>query len=92
VEENPMSRSDDDFKKYVCDSLRVLSANQLNIDQRINDHIALTQDVLEIVVMGRSMFKFAGYVGKFLRWVVGIVAGLAVLQQLFGDWVKDLIK
>lgn len=90
--DNEMSRTDTDFKQYVCDSLRQLTDKQRQLDSRVDEHIRLTQEMSEIVVMGKSLFQFAGYLGKFFKWVLTIAAGATLMWQLFGDWVKHVVK
>ena len=50
-----------------------------NIERSLATNTAATQEVLEIVTMGRSFFKVLGYVGKAAKWIGSIGAACGVL-------------
>jgi len=91
-DKDPMARTDMEFKAYVCNSLRELNDKHTELESKMVDHIALTQDIAEIVRMGRGMFKFAYRVGSFIRWIGGFAAGAMLIWHFFSDHIKETLK
>lgn len=44
------------------------------IEKKIDDNCADTSEVLDILRLGKSFFRLAGYVGAFLKWFTAIAA------------------
>jgi hypothetical protein len=80
-----MSRTDEDFKRYVCDELRTLRTV-------VDANTALTEDIAAIVTMGKGMFKLAYRIGSILRWAGGVIGAVILFHQLFWDGIKGLFK
>ena len=87
-----MSRTDEDFKTYVCSSLRDLADKHSTLESQMKGHIEMTQEMVDIIKMGKSMFQFAGYVGAAMRWVGWVGGGIAVLWAIFSGHFKDILK
>ena len=70
------------------DSLR----NEIAANTRITvENSSTLQDVKEIVEMGRAMFKFFGWVGRFAKWVGGIagaILGIVGLKEVIEKLMK----
>ena len=57
------------------------------IECKVDKTAASTDEMLQILVMGKSLFKFAKYLGDFLKWVAGVgVAVGAVWAGFKQDW------
>lgn len=58
---------------------RRMNLNAENIESikiNLKNNTTATDEVLEIIRMGKSFFKFAGIIGAFLKWAVAIAAGV----------------
>lgn len=61
--------NDQDFQQFVCQQLQELSDRHNEMDEKITKHIEATQQMADIVMMGKSLFMMANWVGKGLRVV-----------------------
>lgn len=91
-DEHIMTRTDAEFRQYVCDTLRELKSNQTILEAQTKKHIRLTEDIADLVEMGRSLFVFASKLGSILRWIGGVSAGSILLWQFFSDHLRNLLK
>lgn len=77
-----MRRLDDGDNKF--DELTRAMRENTRITQENSDTL---RDVKEIVVMGRSLFKMAGWIGSGIKWTAGILlactGGWAVIEKWF---------
>ena len=80
-----MSRTDEEFKHYVCESLRELRDEQSRTKEVIDM-------VAEIVKLGRGMFLFASRVSSALRWIGGVTAGGVLIWHLFAEYLKGVFR
>jgi len=46
------------------------------LEQKIDTNSADTAEVLDILRLGRSFFRLAGYFGTFVKWTAGITAAI----------------
>ena len=46
------------------------------IETSLAENTKATQEVLEIIRMGRSFFKVCGNIGNVIKWIASIAAGL----------------
>ena len=53
------------------------------IEKDLADNTAATNEVLEIVRMGKSFFRVAGYIGSGLKWTLAAGAAWAAI---WGTW------
>lgn len=59
------------------------------IEQKIVNTASAMTEVLEILTMGKSLFRLAGYLGDFLKWVVGVGAAIGAIWASFKyDWFR----
>lgn len=54
-----------------------------NIETDLAANTAATNEVLEIVRMGKSFFKVAGLIGKGIKWTAGMVAAIGSMWYVF---------
>ena len=54
-------------------------ARMNRIEEKINITASEVAEVLDIIRMGKSFFKFAGYMGTFIQWVLVISAPAVAL-------------
>lgn len=45
-------------------------------------------DVREIVVMGRSLFKMAGWLGNAIKWIAGLIVAVGAVLATMDKWFK----
>lgn len=50
-----------------------------NIERSLATNTAATQEVLEIVTMGRSFFKVLGHIGTAAKWIASIGTAIGVI-------------
>lgn len=75
-----MKRLDDGDSRF--DELATSIAANTRITQENSE---VLHDVKEIVVMGRSLFKIAGYLGRAAKWIAGIagsIIGIAGVKEI----------
>jgi hypothetical protein len=48
----------------------------------------VTEEVREIVVLGKSFFKVLGYIGNAVKWVVGLGAAVGGAWTAWHNWGK----
>ena len=53
------------------------------IEKDLADNTAATNEVLEIVRMGKSFFKVAGHIGSGIKW---LLAAGAAIAAIWGTW------
>lgn len=46
------------------------------IEKSLKDNTAATQEVLEIVTMGKSFFKVMGHIGSGIKFIAGVAAAV----------------
>lgn len=46
------------------------------------------KDVREIVVMGRSLFRMAGWIGSAVKWAAGLVLAVGGAYAVIEKWFK----
>ena len=46
------------------------------IETSLAENTRATQEVLEIIRMGKSFFKVCGSIGKVIKWIVSIAVGV----------------
>ena len=61
----------------IEDRLDKSAARMCVMEQSLQANTEATKEVLEIVSMGKSFFKFAGLIGNGLKWLVGVATVLA---------------
>jgi hypothetical protein len=49
------------------------------IERDMRDNTEATEEILEIVRMGKGFFKVLGHIGKFVRWALAIGAAVAAI-------------
>ena len=54
-----------------------------NIEADLSINTAATNEVLEIVRMGKSFFKVVGWLGKGVKWTASIVAAIGSMWYVF---------
>lgn len=57
------------------------------IENLLAANSASTEKVREIVVMGESLFKFAGYMGDGIKWLVGVGAAFGAAWYAIKEWM-----
>lgn len=72
-------QNDQDFQQFVCQQLQELSDRHNEMDERITTHIALTKEMADVVMMGKSLFMMASWVGKGIRVVAYCVVSAGTL-------------
>lgn len=59
----------------------------MNENTRVTKENAETlKDVKEIVVMGRSLFRMAGWIGNAIKWVAGTVLAVGGAYAVIEKW------
>lgn len=53
------------------------------IEADLKTNTAATNEVLEIVRMGRSFFKVLGWIGKGVKWIAGMVTAIGGIWYVF---------
>lgn len=54
------------------------------LETQLADNTKKTNEIHEIVVMGKSLFKLAGTLGNAIKWMAGVAASIAAL---WAAWV-----
>ena len=85
-------QNDQDFQKYVCQQLQELSDRHTEMDERITTHIALTKEMADIVMMGKSMFMMANYIGKGLRVAAYFVTSVGIFWAAIHHYFRGFDK
>lgn len=57
------------------------------IEQMLADNNVSTEEVREIVVMGKSFFKVLGHLGNAIKWMVNVGAAIAASWYAFQAWL-----
>ena len=83
---------DQDFQKFVCQSLQEIRDAQTDMDERLTKHIDATQGMIEIVTMGETMFKMANWVGKGIQVIAYIAASAGMLWAAVHQYFKGFGK
>lgn len=63
-----------------------IEAKQDAHSKKLDANSADTAEILEIVRMGKSLFRFAGWFGGLFKWTLGIAVGISTLWALV--WPK----
>lgn len=58
------------------------------IESLLATNTTATEEVREIVVMGRSFFKVLYLIGNAVKWCIGLGAAVVVAWHSFKDWFK----
>ena len=58
-------------------------ARMSKIETALAENTAATKEVLEIVRMGKSLFKLAGYTGDFIKWLAALAIAVVALYKLW---------
>jgi glutamine synthetase type III len=56
------------------------------IETMLAENSASTEEVREIVVMGKSLFKFAGHLGNGIKWTASVGAAIAAIWYATKEW------
>jgi glutamine synthetase type III len=56
------------------------------IEQMLAENSASTEEVREIVVMGKSFFKVLGHLGNGIKWSVSVGAAIAAIWYATKEW------
>lgn len=56
------------------------------IEHLLADNNASTEEVREIVVMGKSFFKVLEHLGNAIKWVVSVGAAIAAIWYATKEW------
>lgn len=57
--------------------LNAIEAQQRVMAVNLAANTTITQEVKELLEMGRTAFKLADYIGRFVRWTCGLAAAAA---------------
>lgn len=60
----------------VTQRLNAIEAQQRAMAVNLAANTTITQEVKELLELGRSAFKLADYIGRFVRWTCGIAAAV----------------
>ncbi len=71
--------NDQDFQQFVCQQLQELSDRHNEMDERISKHIEVTQEMADVVMMGKSLFMMASWVGKGMRVIAYCIVSAGAL-------------
>lgn len=56
------------------------------IEQMLSNNSKATEEVREIVVMGKSLFKLIGYMGNGIKWVASVGVATAGIWYATKEW------
>ena len=78
-----------------CDEISVVGrrladgkARMDTIEADLKKNTADTAEILDILRMGRTFFRFAAYFGRFIKWVSIIGASALTFWYAIKDWPK----
>jgi hypothetical protein len=60
----------------VSQRLNAIEAQQRAMAVNLAANTAITQEVKDLLELGRTAFRLADYAGRFVRWTCGIAAAL----------------
>lgn len=63
-------------------------ARMTRIETLLTTNNSATEEVREIVVLGKSFFKVLGHIGNAIKWAVGLGAAIGGAWMAFKDWAK----
>lgn len=62
------------------------NARMGRIEAMLAENSASTEEVREIVVMGKSFFKVLGHLGNGIKWMVSVGAAIAAIWYSTKEW------
>jgi hypothetical protein len=63
-------------------------ARMTRIETLLTTNNSATEEVREIVVLGKSFFKVLGYIGNAVKWLVGLGAAVGGAWTAWHNWSK----
>lgn len=84
--------ADQDFQKYVCQQLQDLSDRHNEMDDRITKHINSMQQMNDVIMMGKSMFMMANYIGKGLRVAAYFITSVGIFWAAIHHYFRGIDK
>lgn len=75
----------DIFDELIEENRRAHAANA----EALKKNTELTEEIRDIMVLGKAFFSLASYVGKFLKWAAGIAAAVATFWAMFNGVNKS---
>lgn len=74
------------YMELVDDRLTRGNERMDRIEKALNDNNAATAEVLDIMRLGKSFFRMAGYFGAFVKWLTPIGIAFAALWHSTKDF------
>jgi hypothetical protein len=63
-------------------------ARMTRIETLLATNNTATEEVREIVVLGKSFFKVLGHIGNAIKWCIGLGVAGGAAWTAFKDWAK----
>jgi len=80
----------DTDRRFNADTARMAGIEEsiAQLSKKLDENCADTAEVLDILRLGKSFFRLAGYASNVIKWVAGIGASVLVLYYSIRDWPK----
>lgn len=78
-----------------CEGIRTVDkrldegdARMTRIETKLDQNCVDTSEVLDILRLGKSFFRLAGYASNIIKWATGIGASVLIFWYAVKDWPK----